>query len=75
MFIPMKHCNSGPSRIVRPEFFFLFFVLQTLPTQFFGNLINFFFSILFLHFPPTHASTVLEFNYVFLVLSFLLLPG
>ena len=29
----------------------------------------------FILFPPTHASTILEFIYVFLVLSFLLLPG
>ena len=34
-----------------------------------------FFSILFLYVPLTHASTVLEFNYVFFVLSFLLQPG
>ena len=26
-------------------------------------------------FPPTHARTILEVNYVFLVLSFLLQPG
>ena len=34
-----------------------------------------FFSILFLYFTPTHASTVLEFNFGFSVLSFVLQPG
>ena len=45
---------------------FIFFVLRTLSTQLFENLKKEreIFSILFLNLPPTHACTVLEFNYV-----------
>ena len=44
---------------------FLFFVLPTLPTHFFSNLKkkHFVFNFIFL-FARTHASIVLEFNYI-----------
>ena len=51
---------------------FFFFVLQTLPTQFFWKLKKNktdFFQFYFFYFPPTHASAVLElvmfFDFVF----------
>ena len=62
--------------IIRPEFFIFRFTDP--PDPFFWKLKKkkvIFCSILFFYFPPTHASTVLEFSYVFFVLSFLLLPG
>ena len=58
--------------MVRPEFFYFLFYRPSGP-----NVLKIenknkrdFFSILFLYFPPTHASTVLDSNYVFLFCFF-----
>ena len=65
-----------PVFLIRPEFFYFSFYQRSRP-----NFLKIekknkrFFSILVLYFPLTHASKVLEFNYVFFILSFLLQPG
>ena len=69
----LKFLQSANYRAyLRPEFF-LFFVLQTLPTQFFGNWkknkIDFFQFYFFI------SIRLMQFSYVFFVLSFILLPG
>ena len=56
-----------PSRKwIRPEFFYFSFYRLSRPNFL---KIKFFFSILFLYFPPTHATTVLKFKYMY-VFSF-----
>ena len=47
---------------LRPEFFHFSFYRPSRPNFLKKKKKSFFFSILFLYFPPTHASTQLEFN-------------
>ena len=53
--------------LLRPEFFYFSFYRPSRPNflEIEKKIKEIFFSILFFYFPPTHASTVLEFSYVF----------
>ena len=77
LHIQLLFCSALLSDFfIRPEFFYFSFYRTSRPNflEIEKTIKEIVFNFIF-YFPPTHASTVLEFSYVFFVLSFLLLPG
>ena len=69
-FLMLKGLNQTNVMRRGQSFLYLSFYRTSRPNFLKIEKKNNIFSILFLYFPPIHASTVLEINSVFLVLSF-----